>query len=580
MNIQQIRIQNFRNFIDCTIPFGPSTVVVGENKVGKSNLLHALRLVLDPRLPDSERQLKLEDFPDGLSRPLAPDAAIRVDVDFVDFDAEIRALALLAEFLVAPEPAIARISYMFRPRADLIGVPTKDSDYEFLIFGQNSPDCPVRASTRQFISLLLLPALRDAESALANSRTSPLAPLLKAATSVIDMDTLRTAANAVYAATTTVAQLAPLADLGKTIELEIQEMVGVHYGSSTQLGFLPTEPDKILKSLRLLIDGGRRPLGDASLGSANLIYLGLLTLELKRQVTEDGHCHTWLAIEEPEAHLHPHLQRLAFKRFLRNRSGDGGELSSATQTSVIVTTHSPHIVSVAPIDALVLLKDKGPSVGTVATSTRKLSLSKWDKDDLERYIDVTRGEILFARAIILVEGIAEVYVVKALAKRLGYDVDMDGISICSVEGVNFIPYVKLLDVLGIPFAVITDLDPHPGADPRGLIRVQKILTALQAPSCSDDEAFDHGESRGIFVNSDTLETELIAAGNADSIGEAIAALTENVAAKARAEQLMISGSFPDRRVFLSDIDQVGKGRLAQRAAGKLAISGTVPNYTP
>ena len=57
-------------------------VIVGENKVGKSNLLHPLRLVLDPRLLDYERKLRLEDFWDGLPRPLSLQNAITIDEVF------------------------------------------------------------------------------------------------------------------------------------------------------------------------------------------------------------------------------------------------------------------------------------------------------------------------------------------------------------------------------------------------------------------------------------------------------------------------------------------------------------------
>lgn len=46
-------------------------MLLGENRVGKSNLLFAIRLVLDPTPPDSARQLKLSDFwGRGLSRLL------------------------------------------------------------------------------------------------------------------------------------------------------------------------------------------------------------------------------------------------------------------------------------------------------------------------------------------------------------------------------------------------------------------------------------------------------------------------------------------------------------------------------
>ncbi len=52
MRISRIRIENFRNFRLLDVALGAPAVVVGENRVGKSNFLHALRLVLDPALPD------------------------------------------------------------------------------------------------------------------------------------------------------------------------------------------------------------------------------------------------------------------------------------------------------------------------------------------------------------------------------------------------------------------------------------------------------------------------------------------------------------------------------------------------
>jgi putative ATP-dependent endonuclease of OLD family len=53
MRISKIQIQNFRNFSKLDVSLGTHAVIVGENKVGKSNLLHALRLILDPSLSDS-----------------------------------------------------------------------------------------------------------------------------------------------------------------------------------------------------------------------------------------------------------------------------------------------------------------------------------------------------------------------------------------------------------------------------------------------------------------------------------------------------------------------------------------------
>jgi hypothetical protein len=51
--LSRVQIKNFRNFSAPDLPLTPSTVIVGENKVGKTNLIYALRLALDPSLPSS-----------------------------------------------------------------------------------------------------------------------------------------------------------------------------------------------------------------------------------------------------------------------------------------------------------------------------------------------------------------------------------------------------------------------------------------------------------------------------------------------------------------------------------------------
>ncbi len=60
MQLTRIRISNFRNFINLDVALAGNVVVVGENRVGKSNLLYALRLIFDPSLqtrPSPDRGL-------------------------------------------------------------------------------------------------------------------------------------------------------------------------------------------------------------------------------------------------------------------------------------------------------------------------------------------------------------------------------------------------------------------------------------------------------------------------------------------------------------------------------------------
>ncbi|WP_262388551.1 AAA family ATPase, partial [Pantoea agglomerans] len=82
MYLSNLRIRNFRNFETADIPLRGNIVLLGENRVGKSNLLFAIRLVIDPTLPDSVRQLKLSDFWDGCDFSTAPQ--IEVHLEFAD----------------------------------------------------------------------------------------------------------------------------------------------------------------------------------------------------------------------------------------------------------------------------------------------------------------------------------------------------------------------------------------------------------------------------------------------------------------------------------------------------------------
>ena len=155
---------------------------------------------------------------------------------------------------------------------------------------------------------------------------------------------------------------------------------------------------------------------------------------------------TILAIEEPEAHLHPVNQRLIYRDVIQNSSN-----------SVLLTTHSTHITAIAPIDSIVHLHDDREG-GTVIHATATMPMCDGEFLDVERYLDVKRGEIYLGKAVILVEGIAEEYLIPRFADLLGKPLDEKGIIVCNINCTNFTPYVKLLRSLDIPYAVITDGD--------------------------------------------------------------------------------------------------------------------------
>ncbi|MEK6320760.1 MAG: AAA family ATPase [Acidobacteriota bacterium] len=587
MRISKIKLENFRNFSSVDVNLGDNAVIVGENKIGKSNLLYALRLVLDPSLPDSARKLRAEDFWDGLKRPLSKDDRITIAVDLTDFENDENQLAVLADHLIEPEPMVSRLTYVWQPLPGLTHKPKKDADYEFLMYGGDRPENRVSYEVRQRLPMELMPALRDCEGDLARWTRSPLRPLLDKVAGEIDHDELEKLAKGVEKSTEKVTKVEQVRSVGQSIRDKLTEMVGSAQALETVLRFSPTDADKLVRSLRIFIDGGLRSVADASLGSANLLYLALKTLEYEQFVADGERDHTFLAIEEPEAHLHPSLQRLIFRTYLQAR-GETKTNDSRKTSTILITTHSPHIASVTPLRDFVVLRASEDGGATEALSTVGLDLTDEDVADLERYIDVNRGELLFARGVILVEGDAEKFLVPVLAHNQGHNLDELGIVVCSISGTNFYPYLTLLGPRGlnVPVAALTDLDPRgPKEDgsPRSPLGPGRVVNQMMSTLVDDatwdansfDELSNMASTYGIFMNNHTFEVDLFEAGLAGECSEAMAAVAEGEPMKERMQRWASGMDVLDVDVFLSDIETVGKGRFAQRLASLVAESGTV-----
>lgn len=592
MYLSRVVIRNFRNLSHLDVPLASGVnCIIGENNSGKSNLLLAIRLCLDAGLSSNVRKLSPTDVYAGVDQT-AP-FQVLVGVELVDYANDVNQLALLHACQLEPDKA--RVFFRFRPKrmvreaiasGEHTGGSLQADDYAWEIMGGGDTDVdlasiewnqdaghPLSLADLQHFQVVTLHALRDVESDLRNSRASPLVKLLEVAEIP---ETERQAFVSTLAQANAAISSSP--SLGETIsgiQTSLGEATGPNYNFALNIGIGDPTYQSILRSLRVQLSehGGIQSIDPSrnGLGLNNVLYISIWLEYLARRVAHESTAGQLILIEEPEAHLHPQLQMTLMAALER--------LSFQS----LLTTHSTHVTSRLNIDSNVILSKRSSAiVGHAVSSNSSISFS--ERRDLERYLDSTKSTLLYARRVLLVEGAAELLLLPALIKELmEIDVEQHGISIISINGTHFAPFMKLFagGDLGKRCAVVADGDRPPDELDDDGQSAHERRSDLRAQECDDVK---------IFLGHTTFERELAFLENA---GMVVAATTDaglSVAAGRLSllahegegfesdtpERAEIAGRFQDATLRVAR--RIGKGRFAQLCAKHVEQAYLLPEY--
>ncbi|GAB4521003.1 MAG: hypothetical protein Tsb0020_39620 [Haliangiales bacterium] len=408
MKITQIRIQNFRSLVDVTIPLANTTVLLGENNVGKTAVLDAVRYLLshdgarrtsaideydihladeqaDPRASDgitidaTWRESEPREWPDALRDALS---------DVVQLD-----LTQLAE--AAPCSINLRFSAEYDPESKgFVSSATFLNDS-----GQPLTGNPTVGLNRllRYVPLFRLSAIRDPGDEL-SGRSKFWRPILKS----LDLpdDQVEDIQQRMNRLNEQLLALDPrLLEVAKTLG-RAGDVVATGTGERVQVRALPLKIwDLMSRSDIVVLGKGSNvafPLLRHGQGLQSLAVLFLFEAFVSQllELAYEPESEPVLTLEEPESHLHPQAARALWAQIQR------------LPGQHIISTHSPYFAQLVPIRDLRILRRRGAAT-TVHWLPKdaciKLDMDDATRDALSTFVDrqpdrfKLRGDTLIAK---------------------------------------------------------------------------------------------------------------------------------------------------------------------------------------
>jgi len=473
MYVKRIRAGNFRAFGDGTQAPGLDwlmspglNILVGENDAGKTGIVDAIRQVLLTTSYESIRLYEQDFHIHNATRA----QSLFIEATLCNLSKEQEA-AVLEWLTLEPDGTCSLIVHLHarfypahaakRARVDSI-----------VRAGKDGAGPEIGFAVRELIRATYLRPLRDAEAELRPGRQSRLSQILAAHAGIAGQEVNDFKKNAPASVPANLVGLMAFAQhhLGEHQVIKgVQEDINKNY-----LGEFSFAGNPLQSKIRIAPDLSLTPIlekFELSLLPSDQIhpdercarglgYNNALFMATELVLLRDGEELALLLVEEPEAHLHPQLQDRVMDLLKRHA---GTEADEKGRVQVVITTHSPSLVSTADIETITMVH-RGQTFPLSAGSTK---LKKTDYSFLQRFLDATKSNLFFARGVLMVEGPAEAILLPTLAEACGRSFSKHGVSIVNVGHTGLYHYARILQrqdasvEYPVPVVCLTDRDIVP-----------------------------------------------------------------------------------------------------------------------
>jgi putative ATP-dependent endonuclease of OLD family len=549
MYLSNLSIKNFRGIKEMELSFNRSiNILIGENGSNKSAVIDAIRLLYNMGEPIRDISVGFPDFHESVEKDaedklkITKEEKITIAFYFRGLSASQKG-ALYEYMVIDPDDdtnEYAKVTLTYENKGGKYPI---SSFFTGNVEGQKAD-----YNTFTIFQHYYLSGLRDSTRDLLTNRGNVLGRVIKRRVEKNEsediIECIMRKANDELLAQSEVSEtrdgvndnLSGIYQRFKDNQIGLQiEQSKTEYIVNAIKPFLPHNRDSL--------SGDGFSLWQNSLGQNNLIYIATVLGDIKDQIKENKIPHFALLIEEPEAHLHPQLQ-LSLYSFLRDSS-------TSKNSQLFITTHSPTLTSKVPLKNLILLDSQAYRLNeqfkdriteeivedTVKDKKLTVSVFKFRRQQLERYIDVTKSQLLFAKAILFVEGISEELLISAFTAVQKYRLEDYRIELVNIGGTSFYPFIHLFNSnqskksISKPVSILTDNDKFPSSKKKEFSfdkliaddykKLDELDAAIQKAEVSSripniTSAINEKETIKIFFAEKTLEYELALANIANT----------------------------------------------------------------